>query len=69
MGQLRTALDELVDAGVLDRRRRGGIEYPVWAAVHGMAVLASQGPLRDLPETTRRHLEELTLTAIGAMAR
>jgi AcrR family transcriptional regulator len=69
MGQLRTALDELVDAGVLDRRRRNGIEYPVWAAVHGMAVLASQGPLRDLPETTRRHLEELTLTAIGAMAR
>jgi hypothetical protein len=34
-----------------------------------MAVLASQGPLREVPETTRRHLEELTLTFIGAVAR
>jgi len=65
LGQLRTALDELVDAGVLDPRRRDGIEYPVWAAVHGMATLAGQGPLRDAPEATRRHLEELTLAFIG----
>jgi AcrR family transcriptional regulator len=65
LGQLRTALDELVDAGVLDPRRRDGIEYPVWAAVHGTATLAGQGPLRDAPEATRRHLEELTLAFIG----
>jgi AcrR family transcriptional regulator len=65
LGQLRTALDELVDAGVLDAQRRNDIEYPVWAAVHGMAALAGQGPLRDAPEATRRHLEELTLTFIG----
>jgi AcrR family transcriptional regulator len=65
LGQLRAALDELVDAGVLDRRRRDGIEYPIWSAVHGMAVLAGEGPLRDVPEATRHHLEELTLTFIG----
>ena len=65
LGQLRTALDELVEAGVLDQRRRAGIEYPVWSAVHGTAVLAGQGPLRDLPDATRRHLEHLTLTFIG----
>ena len=64
LGQLRAVLDELVDAGVLDRRRRDGIEYPIWSAVHGLAVLAGQGPLRDVPDATRRHLEELTLTFI-----
>jgi len=65
LGQLRAALDELVDAGVLDRRRRDGVEYPVWSTVHGMAVLTGQGPLRDVPEATLRHLQELTLTFIG----
>ncbi len=61
---LRAGLDELVDAGVLDRRRRDGIEYPIWSAVHGLAVLTGQGPLRDVPDATRRHLEKLTFTFI-----
>ena len=65
LGQLRSRLDELVDAGVLDRGRRDGIEYPVWAAVHGLAVLTGQGPLRDIPDTTRHQLEQLTLAFIG----
>ena len=65
LGHLRAVLDELVDAGVLHRRRRDGIEYPIWSTVHGMAVLAGQGPLRDVPDATRRHLEDLTLTFIG----
>ena len=60
LGHLRAALDELVDAGVLQRRRRDGIEYPIWSAVHGLAVLTGQGPLRDLPNATRHHLEKLT---------
>jgi AcrR family transcriptional regulator len=65
LGHLRTVLDELVDAGVLDRRRRDGLEYPIWSAVHGLAVLAGQGPLRGVPDATRHHLEELTLSFIG----
>ncbi|HEV2252410.1 MAG TPA: TetR/AcrR family transcriptional regulator [Streptosporangiaceae bacterium] len=65
LGHLRAALDEMVDAGVLDRRRRDGIEYPIWATVHGLAVLTGQGPLRDLPDTIRHHLEDLTRTFIG----
>lgn len=69
LGKLRTALDELADAGVLDPRHRPGMEYPIWAAVHGTAVLSGQGPLRDLPEADRRHLEELTLTMIGETLR
>jgi AcrR family transcriptional regulator len=52
---LAAALDELVVAGVLPVERRAGAEYAVWAAVHGMAMLITQGPLRDLPpsDTTR----------------
>ena len=60
LDQLRAVLDELVDAGVLDPGRRAAIEYPVWSTVHGLAVLAGQGPLRDVPAATRRRLEEST---------
>ena len=31
----------------------------------GMAVLAGEGPLRDVPDATRRHLEDLTLAFIA----
>jgi AcrR family transcriptional regulator len=65
LGQLRAVLDELVDAGVLRQERRDGIEYPIWSAVHGLAVLTGQGPLRDVPDATRQRFEELTLTFIG----
>jgi AcrR family transcriptional regulator len=64
LDHLRAALDELVDAGVLDRRRRDGIEYPIWSAVHGLAVLTGAGPLRAVPDATRDHLTELTLAFI-----
>jgi hypothetical protein len=57
-------LDELVDAGVLYRRRRNGIEYPIWSVVHGLAVLAGHGPLRDVSDATRHHLEEVTFAFI-----
>jgi AcrR family transcriptional regulator len=65
LGQLRAVLDELVDAGVLRPQRRDGIEYPIWSTVHGLAVLAGQGPLRDVPDATRHRLDELTFTFIG----
>jgi AcrR family transcriptional regulator len=65
LGLLRTALDELVDAGVLDRKRRDGLEYPIWSTVHGLAVLTGQGPLRDLPDASRHRLEAVTFAFIG----
>src|SRR5215468_7800053 len=66
LDQLRAVLDELADAGVLNRRRRAGLEYPIWSTVHGLAVLTGQGPLRELPDATRRHLEKLTSAFIDA---
>jgi AcrR family transcriptional regulator len=65
LGQLRAVLDELVVAGVLAPGRRDGIEYPIWSTVHGLAVLAGQGPLRDAPDATRRKFEQLTLGFIA----
>jgi AcrR family transcriptional regulator len=65
LDQLRAVLDELVDAGVLSPQRRDGIEFPIWSTVHGLAVLTGSGPLRDVPEATRHHLEELTFAFIG----
>lgn len=66
LGHLRAVLDELVDADVLSPRHRDGIEYPIWSTVHGLAVLTGQGPLRDIPDATRRHLEQLTRTFIDS---
>ena len=66
LGHLRAVLDELVDADVLSPLHRDGIEYPIWSTVHGLAVLTGQGPLRAVPEATRRHLELLTRTFIDS---
>jgi AcrR family transcriptional regulator len=65
LGQLRAVLDELVRTGVLHPQRRAGIEFPIWSAVHGLAVLTGAGPLRDVPDATRHQLKELTLSFIA----
>jgi AcrR family transcriptional regulator len=66
LDQLRAVLDELVEAGVVSPRRRAGMEYPIWSTVHGLAVLTGAGPLRDVPDVTRRRLEEATRAFIEA---
>jgi AcrR family transcriptional regulator len=65
LGQLRTALDGLVGAGVLSPERRPGIEFPIWSAVHGMAVLTGAGPLRDVGDEERLALRQLLLGFIA----
>jgi AcrR family transcriptional regulator len=62
---LRTALDDLVMAGLLDPGRRPDVEYPTWAAVHGLAMLL-RGPLLSLPDSEKARLESQTLAFIGA---
>ena len=46
---LGAALDRLVDAGVMPRAQRPGAEFLAWSAVHGLALLIIDGPLRGLP--------------------
>ena len=62
---LQAALDDLVQAGVLEPARRPNIEFPTWATVHGLAVLL-RGPLRSLPDREKTRLETQTLAFIGA---
>ncbi|MFA5489558.1 MAG: TetR/AcrR family transcriptional regulator [Candidimonas sp.] len=53
---LSYALDAMAQAGVLPADRRPGAEYLAWSAVHGMALLIIDGPLRNAPPETRRSL-------------
>ena len=63
--QLQSALDNLVQAGILEPSRRPNIEYPTWATVHGIAVLL-RGPLSRLPQREKTRLEAEALAFIGA---
>lgn len=45
---LASALDDLVEAGALAPERRAGAEFLAWSAVHGLAMLLIDGPLRGL---------------------
>lgn len=47
---LGAALDRLVDAGAMPPERRPGAEFLAWSAVHGLALLIIDGPLRGLPQ-------------------
>lgn len=53
---LGAALDRMVEAGVLPTVRRPGAEYLAWSAVHGLAILVIDGPLRRSP---RLQIDEL----------
>ncbi len=47
---LSEALDEMVAAGVLPAARRTGAEFLAWSAVHGLATLLIDGPLRAVDD-------------------
>ena len=65
LDHLRSALDNLVAAGLLSPARRPDVEYPTWATVHGLAVLL-RGPLSSLTDTEKMQLEAQTLAFIGS---
>jgi AcrR family transcriptional regulator len=54
---LGRVLDDLVDTGVLTAARRSGAEILAWSAVHGLAVLLIDGPLRGLGPATTAEIE------------
>ena len=61
---LGTALDRLVEAGVLPAERRPGAEYLAWSAVHGLAMLVLEGPLRRLTRAQVRRIEQRLLDMV-----
>ena len=59
---LAATLDDLVEAELLPLERRPGAEFVAWSAVHGLAMLLIEGPLRSLdhaqtPGIARRLLD------------
>jgi hypothetical protein len=62
---MQSALNNLVEAGVIAPGRRPVIEYPIWAAVHGMAMLL-RGPLASLSAPEKQKLEAQALDFIGS---
>ncbi|WP_375388497.1 TetR/AcrR family transcriptional regulator [uncultured Amnibacterium sp.] len=63
-GLLLRVLDRAVAAGVLPAERRPGAEVAAWSAVHGLAVLLVDGPLRTVPDEAREALIERTVSAV-----
>ena len=61
---LSAALDRLVAAGVLPQERRPGAEYLAWSAVHGLAMLVLDGPLRRLPRAQSRAIGQRLLDMV-----
>lgn len=53
---LGAALDQMVATGALPAKRRPGAEYLAWSAVHGLAMLVLEGPLRRM---TRKDIQEI----------
>jgi AcrR family transcriptional regulator len=53
---LTQALDDLVTVGLLAPERRPAAEFLAWSAVHGLAELFIDGPLRALPARVKQTL-------------
>jgi len=61
---LGAALDGMVEAGLLPPDRRPGAEYLAWSAVHGLATLVLEGPLRRLTRAQARRIEHRLLDMV-----
>jgi AcrR family transcriptional regulator len=47
---LSLALDRMHESGLLSKKDRQGAEYLAWSTVHGLALLALEGPLQNMPQ-------------------
>ena len=54
----------MVEAGVLPGERRPGAEYLAWSAVHGLAMLVLDGPLRRMTRVQTRAIEQRLLDMV-----
>ncbi len=61
---LGAILDQMVAAGVLPAERRPAAEYLAWSAVHGLAMLAIEGPLRRLSHAEVEALAQRVLDMV-----
>jgi AcrR family transcriptional regulator len=58
-------LDEWVAAGIFPAERRTGAEVLAWAPVHGLAMLAVDGPLRSIDPRDMHRIMGLVLDVVN----
>lgn len=63
---LEGCIDELVTTGALAPQRQRDAAAAAWAAVHGLAILMTEGPLRRLTAARRRSVIDRTLDMVQA---
>lgn len=61
---LGAALDDLTAVGLMPEDRRPGAEFLAWSAVHGLAALIIDGPLRGLHATQAHEAGQLLIDMI-----
>ena len=61
---LGAALDRFVAVGILPPARRAGAEYLAWSAVHGLALLVTDGPLFSMAAAEREAIGERLLDMV-----
>jgi AcrR family transcriptional regulator len=61
---LTSALDLMVETGVLPEQRRQGAEYLAWSAVHGLAFLVIEGPLSSASDKEIQAISERLLQMV-----
>lgn len=67
---LSTTVDDLIKSGYIDANQAVPAKTTIWATAHGIAMLALDGPIRDVPEEERRRLIhaaiDIVLRGIGS---
>jgi AcrR family transcriptional regulator len=61
---LGVALDRYVEAGLLPPEQRLGAEYLAWSAVHGLALLILDGPMRTMPASQHQAIAKRLLAMV-----
>ncbi len=61
---LGAALDKFVQAGLLLPQQRVGADYLAWSAVHGLALLVIDGPLRAMSRAQTRAVGQRLLDMV-----
>jgi AcrR family transcriptional regulator len=61
---LSLALDRMLETGLLGKKDRPGSEYLAWSTVHGLALLALEGPLHKMPQEMVLALGERLVTMV-----
>ncbi len=58
------AIDQFVQAGLISPKQRQGVEFMAWSAVHGLALLVIDGPLRGVPRAQTRLMAQRLLKMV-----